>query len=103
MRTGWSRSRRGGSALLRLEADGFVQILPKRGRVRAADLRGRPRCKRGALEDWPVRRVTRRANDLADELGRLIGEPVGSLTDPVRFIEWDRAFRRSFPPRAIRY
>lgn len=85
-------------ALLRLEAEGFLQIMPKKGAyvppVSDDEVRAVMEA-RGLVEDWSVRRVTQRAYDMAGELGSLIREQVGSLTDPVRFIDWDRAFHRA--------
>ena len=84
-------------ALLRLEAEGFLQIMPKKGAfvppVSDDEVRAVMEA-RVLVEDWSVRRVTQRAYDLAAELGNLIREQVDSLTDPVRFIDWDRAFHR---------
>jgi DNA-binding GntR family transcriptional regulator len=85
-------------ALLRLEAEGFLQILPKKGAfvppVSDDEVRAVMEA-RVLVEDWSVRRVTHRAYDLSGELGNLIGEQVDSLTDPVRFIDRDRAFHRA--------
>lgn len=85
-------------ALLRLEAEGFLQILPKKGAfvppVSDDEVRAVMEA-RALVEDWSVRRVIRRAYDLAGELGTLISEQVDSLTDPVRFIDRDRAFHRA--------
>lgn len=89
-------------ALLRLETEGFVQIIPKRGiyvppigddEVTAA------MEARELLEDWCVRRAMSRA-DIADELYRLIDTQTGLADDPVAFIEADRAFHRAILRRA---
>lgn len=89
-------------ALLRLETEGFVQIIPKRGIYVPAigdDEVAAAMEARELLEDWCVRRAVSRA-DIADELHRLIDTQTGLTDDPVAFIEADRAFHRAIVRRA---
>ncbi|HLH59291.1 MAG TPA: GntR family transcriptional regulator [Streptosporangiaceae bacterium] len=85
-------------ALLRLEAEGFLQIMPKKGAfvppISDDEVRAMMEA-RLLVEDWSVRRVTERGFDLSGELGSLLREQEDSLTDPVRFIDCDRAFHRA--------
>ncbi|MBZ9603870.1 GntR family transcriptional regulator [Phyllobacterium chamaecytisi] len=85
-------------ALLRLESDGFLRIVPKKGAyvaaITEADVESVMQA-RGLVEDWCVRRAA------------LIGEPLAALLDqfvvrqaelqqsPVTFIECDREFHRT--------
>ena len=82
-------------ALLRLEADGFLQIVPKKGAyvppVTEADIEAVMQA-RGLVEDWCVRRAARLGEALADELDRLIVRQSEQQNDPVGFIESDRTF-----------
>lgn len=84
-------------ALLRLEAEGFLQIMPKKGAFVPPISNDEVQAvmeARSLVEDWCVRRVTRRAYDLSDELGALVREQEASLADPVAFIDLDRDFHR---------
>ncbi|MFI1379874.1 SDR family NAD(P)-dependent oxidoreductase [Embleya sp. NPDC020886] len=85
-------------ALLRLEAEGFVQIMPKKGAfvppVSDADVRAVMEA-RALIEDWCVRRVVSAAPEFFDELDRLLGEQEALIDDPVGFIDCDRAFHRA--------
>jgi DNA-binding GntR family transcriptional regulator len=85
-------------ALLRLEAEGFLQIVPKKGAyvpaITDAEVEAVMQA-RELVEDWCVRRVTPVAGALPVELERLIAEQEGLLDDPVAFIECDRAFHRA--------
>jgi DNA-binding GntR family transcriptional regulator len=84
-------------ALLRLEAEGFLQIMPKKGAfvppISDDEVRAVMEA-RLLVEDWCVRRVTQRAYDLSGDLGSLIREQAASLADPVAFIDLDRDFHR---------
>jgi DNA-binding GntR family transcriptional regulator len=84
-------------ALLRLEAEGFLQIMPKKGAfvppISDDEVRAVMEA-RALVEDWCVRRVTQRAYDLSGDLGSLIREQAASLADPVAFIDLDRDFHR---------
>lgn len=85
-------------ALLRLEADGFLQIVPKKGAyvppVTDADIEAVMQA-RGLVEDWCIRRAVRLGETLAAELDRLIGQQAEHQHDPVAFIESDRQFHRT--------
>jgi DNA-binding GntR family transcriptional regulator len=90
-------------ALLRLETEGFVQIIPKRGiyvpAIRDDEVAAAMEA-RQLLEDWCIRRSATIADGLVDDLDRLIDEQAGLTEDPVRFIEADRAFHRAIVNRA---
>lgn len=85
-------------ALLRMEAEGYLQIVPKKGAfvppVSDADVEAVMEARR-LLEDWCVRRVAPVAEQVTDELDRLLTEQHGLLDDPVAFIDCDRAFHRA--------
>lgn len=84
-------------ALLRLEAEGFLQIMPKKGAfvppISDDEIRAVMEA-RALVEDWCVRRVTGEGSGLAGELDGLIREQLASIQDPVAFIDRDRAFHR---------
>lgn len=90
-------------ALLRLETEGFVQIIPKRGiyvpaisdEEMAAAMEARV-----LLEDWCVRRAAPLGAELADELDRLVEEQTALVDDPIAFIEADRGFHRAIVAQA---
>ncbi|RKT55585.1 GntR family transcriptional regulator [Saccharothrix australiensis] len=90
-------------ALLRLEAEGFLQIVPKKGAfvppVSDAEVRAVMQA-RELIEDWCVRRVVPVAEEFLAELGRLVAEQESLLDDPVAFIDCDRAFHRAIVRRA---
>ncbi len=85
-------------ALLRLETEGFLQILPKKGAyvppISDAEAEAVMQA-RGMVEDWCVRRAPANSAGLARVLGDLIKEQEGLLADPVAFIECDRRFHRT--------
>ncbi len=85
-------------ALLRLEADGFLKILPKKGAyvppVTEADIEAVMQA-RGVVEDWCVRQAARLGEILAVELDRLVALQAEQQGDPVAFIESDRLFHRT--------
>jgi len=85
-------------AMLRLEADGLLQIVPKKGAyvppVTDADIVAVIQA-RALVEDWCVRRATRFGDALAAELDRLIEEQAKHQDDPIVFIESDRQFHRA--------
>jgi len=82
-------------ALLRLEADGFLRILPKKGAyvppVTEADIDAVMEA-RGLVEDWCVRRTADLGEVLAVQLDQLIERQAKEKEDPVAFIESDRQF-----------
>jgi DNA-binding GntR family transcriptional regulator len=85
-------------ALLRLEADGVLQIVPKKGAyvppVTDADIEAVMQA-RGLVEDWCARRAARFGEALAAELDRLIEQQARHKDDVVAFIESDRQFHRT--------
>lgn len=85
-------------ALLRLEAEGFLRILPKKGAyvppITDSEVAAVMQA-RGLVEDWCVRRVTPVPGGLPLELERLVAEQERLLDDPVEFIECDRVFHRA--------
>ncbi|WP_018685851.1 GntR family transcriptional regulator [Actinokineospora enzanensis] len=90
-------------ALLRLEAEGFLRILPKKGAfvppIPDAEVRAVMEA-RELIEDWAVRRVAPLAADLLDRLDGLLVEQEALVGDPVGFIDRDRAFHRAIVGRA---
>lgn len=84
-------------ALLRLDTEGFVQIIPKRGILVPAisdpEVNAAMEA-RQLLEDWCVRRSAAVAELLVPDLEKLLTEQAGLIDDPRRFIEADRAFHR---------
>lgn len=90
-------------ALLRLQAEGVVQIVPKKGAFVPPISDGEVQAvmqARGLVEDWCARQVAPMAGGLADELDRLVAEQEGLSEDPVAFIDCDRAFHRTIVRRA---
>ncbi|GAB2738852.1 GntR family transcriptional regulator [Salinifilum aidingensis] len=90
-------------ALLRLQAEGVVQIVPKKGAfvppISDSEVQAVMQA-RGLVEDWCVRQVAPVAGGLADELDRLVSEQESVSEDPVAFIDCDRAFHRTIVRRA---
>jgi DNA-binding GntR family transcriptional regulator len=85
-------------ALLRLETDGFLQIVPKKGAyvppITEAEVEAVLQA-RGLVEDWCVRQAVRLSESLAPELERLLSMQKDVLRTPVAFIERDREFHRT--------
>ena len=85
-------------ALLRLEADGFLQIVPKKGAfvppISEREVEAIMQA-RGLVEDFCVRRAVHLAEFLAPELDRLLAEQEKRQKSPVEFIELDREFHRA--------
>lgn len=85
-------------ALLRLEADGYLQIVPKKGAyvppVTEADIEAVMQA-RGLVEDWSIRRAADLGEALAAQLDQLIERQALQRNDPVAFIESDRQFHRT--------
>lgn len=90
-------------ALLRLQAEGVVQLVPKKGAfvppISDSEVQAVMQA-RGLVEDWCVRQVTPLVGGLAEELDRLIAEQEGLAEDPVAFIDCDRTFHRTIVRRA---
>lgn len=86
-------------AFLRLETEGFLQILPKKGAYVPAisDAEAETVMQaRGLVEDWCARRVVVHAPQVAAEMQALLSEQRKLLNEPVAFIECDRRFHRTF-------
>jgi len=85
-------------ALLRLEADGLLQIVPKKGAyvapITEAQINSLMQA-RALVEDWCARRAAGIGEPLADELDRLIRQQDEMRDNPVGFIECDREFHRT--------
>jgi DNA-binding GntR family transcriptional regulator len=84
-------------ALLRLETDGFLKILPKKGAyvppITEAEVEAVMQA-RGLVEDWCVRQVAASSKSLVAELERILSQQRRVKQTPVRFIERDREFHR---------
>ncbi len=85
-------------ALLRLEADGFLQILPKKGAyvppITEAEVEAIMQA-RELVEDFCVRRAVVLADVVAAELERLLKQQEEQQKLPLEFIESDREFHRT--------
>ncbi|WP_328824637.1 GntR family transcriptional regulator [Mesorhizobium neociceri] len=85
-------------ALLRLEADGLLQIVPKKGAyvppITEAEIDAVMQA-RSLVEEWCAGQATAFGDMLAAELDRLLARQVEVRNDPVAFIECDREFHRA--------
>jgi DNA-binding GntR family transcriptional regulator len=85
-------------ALLRLEADGFLQIVPKKGAfvppITEREVEAIMQA-RGLVEDFCLRRAVHFAEFLAPELDRVLAEQEKRQKSPLEFIELDREFHRA--------
>lgn len=85
-------------ALLRLEADGFLQIVPKKGAyvapITEADVEAVMQARK-LVEEWCAREAARLGETLARELDHLIDQQAELIDDPIAFIESDRLFHRA--------
>lgn len=90
-------------ALLRLEAEGFLHIVPKKGAfvppISDAEVRAAMEA-REIVEHWCVRKVVPAEAEFLSELDHLVAEQRELINDPVGFIECDRAFHRAIVRRA---
>jgi DNA-binding GntR family transcriptional regulator len=90
-------------ALLRLETEGFVQIMPKKGAfvppISDAEVRAVMQA-RALVEDWCIRQVVSLGPEFAESLERLVVEQEGLIDDPVAFIDCDRVFHRTIVQHA---
>lgn len=90
-------------ALLRLEAEGFLQIVPKKGAyippISDSEVEAVMQA-RALVEDWAVRRIVPVEATFIAELEASIGEQETLIDDPAGFIECDRAFHRLMVRRA---
>jgi DNA-binding GntR family transcriptional regulator len=84
-------------AFLRLEAEGFLQIVPKKGAfvppISEREVEAIMQA-RALIEDFCVRRAVHFAEFLAPELDRLLAEQDKHQKSPLEFIELDREFHR---------
>jgi DNA-binding GntR family transcriptional regulator len=85
-------------ALLRLESEGLLQIVPKKGAyvapITEAEVAAVMQA-RGLVEEWCARSAALGSDGLAEELRRLLGEQEALRADPLAFIERDREFHRT--------
>ncbi len=85
-------------ALLRLEAEGFLQIVPKKGAfvppISDAEVEAVMQA-RGLVEDWCVRRAAPLAEALSVDLDAMVARQRKLQGAPVEFIECDREFHRA--------
>jgi DNA-binding GntR family transcriptional regulator len=85
-------------AFLRLEADGFLRIVPKKGAFVPAITEREVEAimqARALVEDFCLRRAVRLAEFLAPELDRLVEKQEHQQKSPLAFIELDREFHRA--------
>lgn len=85
-------------ALLRLEAEGLIQIVPKKGAfappIPDAEVLAVMEA-RVLIEEHSIRKAEGYVEQLAEHLGALVEEQLDLLADPVAFIEHDRDFHRA--------
>jgi DNA-binding GntR family transcriptional regulator len=85
-------------ALLRLEAERFLQIVPKKGAfvppIGEREVEAIMQA-RALVEDFCLRRAVRLAEFLAPELDRLLEKQEKQQKSPLQFIELDREFHRA--------
>jgi DNA-binding GntR family transcriptional regulator len=85
-------------ALLRMEADGFLRILPKKGAyvppITESEVEAIMQA-RGLVEDFCVRRAALLADLVAAELERLLEEQERLQKSPLELIDSDREFHRA--------
>ena len=85
-------------ALLRLEADGLLRIVPKKGAfvppITELEVEAIMQA-RGIVEDFCVRRAVHVGESLAPELDRLLEKQEKQQKSPLEFIELDREFHRA--------
>ena len=85
-------------ALLRLEADGFLRIVPKKGAfvppITEREVEAIMEA-RGLVEDFCLRRAVQLAEFLAPELDHLLAQQEHQQKSPLEFIELDREFHRA--------
>ena len=85
-------------ALLRLESDGLLQIVPKKGAyvppITEAEVESVMQA-RGLVEDWCARRAALLGGSLLPELAGLMSRLAELQQNPIAFIECDREFHRT--------
>lgn len=90
-------------AFLRLEAEGFLQIVPGKGAfvpsISDTEVHAVMEA-RELVEHWCVRNAATAATEFVGELDRLVADQQKLLHDPIGFIERDRAFHRAIVGQA---
>ncbi|MER5185450.1 GntR family transcriptional regulator [Streptomyces sp. NPDC002896] len=90
-------------ALLRLETEGLLKIVPKKGAyvppISDSEIEAVMQA-RGLVEDWCVRRVVPASPSFVAELERIVAEQEAMIDDPVGFIDRDRDFHRALVRQA---
>ena len=85
-------------AFLRLEADGLLKIMPKKGAyiapITEAEIDDIMQARR-LVEEWCAQQASSFGSSVADELDRMIERQEQVRNDPVAFIESDREFHRT--------
>jgi len=85
-------------ALLRLETEGWLRIVPRKGALIApisdAEVDAVMQA-RLLIEEWGVCQVVDRGEQLADRLDALVQEQCRYRDDPATFIDLDREFHRT--------
>ncbi len=85
-------------ALLRLEAEGFLQIMPKKGAfvppITDAEIQAVMQA-RGLVEDWCIRRIVPSVGSVLRDLEQLLRRQDELRDQPVEFIGCDREFHRT--------
>lgn len=90
-------------ALLRLETEGLLTIVPKKGAyippISDSEIQAVMEA-RGLVEDWCVRRIVPAGPSFIAELEAILAEQEALLDDAVGFIDRDRAFHRAIVRQA---
>lgn len=85
-------------ALLRLEAEGWLRIVPRKGALIApisdAEV-GAVMQARLLVEEWGLRQVVDQGKELVERLEALVQEQRRHCQDPAAFIDLDREFHRT--------
>jgi DNA-binding GntR family transcriptional regulator len=90
-------------ALLRLEAEGWLSIIPKKGAyippIPDREIEAVMQA-RAIVEDWCVRRIVPADPSFVSELERILAVQESLIDDPAGFIDQDRAFHRAMVQQA---
>lgn len=90
-------------ALLRLETEGLLTIVPKKGAyvppIPDSEIEAVMQA-RALVEDWCVRRIAPGDPSFVAVLERMVAEQRALIDDPVAFIDQDRAFHRALVRQA---
>jgi DNA-binding GntR family transcriptional regulator len=85
-------------AMLRLQAEGLLHIMPKKGAYVSPISNAETQAvmeARSLVEDWCARRAAVGVDGLVDRMRELLAEQRRLTGDPVAFIECDRRFHRA--------